>query len=129
MSLEPYATWDRNLPLATDKPDGFPDRAMIPLVTALRAAGFTTYQSCSGHLREGDGTLWIREGPQRGHDPDPFTRIQHVYKGPEGDYWEFWWESLDARRAIAALSEAYGVEPIDPGVIDLPPTDERLRGR
>lgn len=114
MSLDPYATWDRNLVLATDKPDGFPDRAMVPLVTALRAAGFTTYQSCSGHFQKSDGTLWIKEGPQRAYgSDDPFTRIQHVFKGPEGDYWEFWWESFGAEQAIAALSRFYKVEPVD----------------
>ena len=71
--------------------------------------GFTTYQSCSGHFLEGDGTLWIKEGPHKDRWPDVtwFQRIQHVLHGPEGDYWEYHWESHDAAQAIDAIKSAY----------------------
>ena len=111
---DPYVTWGRNLPLATDKPDGFPDRVMVPLVEALRDAGFTTYQSCSGHFQEGDGTLWIKEGPHKDRWPDQmwFQRIQHVWHGPEGDYWEYHWESHDVVRALCEIARTYGVDAL-----------------
>lgn len=110
---DPYATWDHYIKrgLVSDAPDGLPDRAIVPLVESLRAAGFITYQSCTGHFSQGDGTLWIDVGPQVGPWPDTtwFTRIQHVYHGPEGDYWEYWWESTDARNAMREIAESYGV--------------------
>ena len=106
---DPYAVWDATVSRATDNPDGLPDRFLVPLITDLRAAGFVTYQSCSGHFQEGDGTLWIELGPHVDYwiDSASFTRIQHVHHGPEGDYWEYWWESNDAREAVAAIRSAY----------------------
>lgn len=100
-----YATW---LPeLATDEPDGLPDRGMVPLVESLRSAGFTTYQSCYGHDGQGDGCLWIAEAPQFKYDFGPFSRIQVVLHGPEGRAWEWWWEFPNAEAALSILATAY----------------------
>lgn len=58
-----YATWDPAI--ATDEADGLPDRIMVPIVEALRAAGIVTYQSCCGHEPTAgypytsSGTLWL----------------------------------------------------------------------
>lgn len=114
---DPYAVWDATRDKATDKSDGLPDRAMVPLVETLRAAGFTTYQSCSGHFGEGDGTLWIKYGPHKDRWPDTtwFQRIQHVHYGPEGDYWEFHWDCRDADRVIEELVKTYGIAFTPPG--------------
>jgi hypothetical protein len=87
---DPYAAWDANLDKATDEPDGFPDKAIIPYVAALRAARVVTLQSCAGHPGR-DGHLWFQA--DLSHDALGFllasaaiTHVRRLYK-PE-DCWE-----------------------------------------
>lgn len=102
----PYATWDPSK--ATNEQDGLPDIGMVRLVEALRNKGYITYQSCYGHPGEGDGTLWIKEG-RIPHLTGPFVRVQEVHHGPEGHYWEYWWEPHRAEAAVRTLAITFGV--------------------
>lgn len=109
---DPYATW--NPDQATNESDGYPDVKMVPLVEALRTAGYTTYQSCQGHSMpehgyvSRDGGLWIRQAPPYLYSFQPFTRVQHVLHGPEGSLIEFWWTVKECDNAIEEIRIAYG---------------------
>lgn len=105
----PYATWDPSL--ATDEPDGLPDRAIVPLVEALRSRGVVTLQSCAGHPGTDDGCLWVRADSVDGAHlrlfvldvvgRDVFDRVSLTY-WPERR-WEFVWRPENAGIAMAAL--------------------------
>jgi hypothetical protein len=112
MSVGAYVVWDATIMKATDGPDGLPDRAIVPLIEGLRSLGYTTLQSCTGHFGESDGMLWIREAPElrwltRLPNLHPFSRIQHVIHGPEGECWEFWWEPSEWANARDSIQDAY----------------------
>lgn len=109
-----FATWDDAIAAGhvSDDPDGLPDRAIIPLVEDLRAAGIVTLQSCAGHTGSADGVLWVRE---EGTWPacvgdllinaELFTEIKFAYH-PERR-WEIGWLPQDAGMAMARIRETF----------------------
>lgn len=110
---EPYATWKPEL--ATDEPDGMPDRAIVPLVESLRKRGIVTVQSCAGHYGSGDGCLWVKaesvtaeSALQMRGGRSPFSAIRRT-RHPE-DRWEFEWYPLDVDRAMKALEHLVAVK-------------------
>ncbi len=112
--MSAYTTWDEAIAAGdiTDEADGYPDELIVPLVQNLRKAGFTTYQSCSGHAYESDGTLWIKEPPgdMFALNTGVYDRVNQVVIGPEETpYWEFYWPWERRHKAIERLGLIYGV--------------------
>ena len=106
---DPYATWHPSE--ATDAPDGLPDRAIVPLVEALRETGVVTLQSCAGHEGTDDGHLWIRADSVTTKtivrlDRSPFTYIRLQIWPVE--QWELGWDPSQLESAIQVLSTLSG---------------------
>jgi hypothetical protein len=110
--IDNYATWDTSK--ATDEPDGFPDRALVPLITALRRAGRQTLQSCAGHIGSSDGLIWFASDALGDDEVQEillqpvFDRVVRVFK-PE-ERWEIGWNPRDLNAAIAGLAMCLGLE-------------------
>ena len=104
MTTNPYATWDEAIAAGrvTDDADGWPDRAMVPVVAELRRQGIVTLQSCAGHQGSDDGHLWTTQ--LLDVDTAAFSLVRHVTH-PE-ERWEFWWKPADRHRALEALLAA-----------------------
>lgn len=72
---DPWATWDPSL--ATDEPDGLPDRLMVPLVEELRRLGVVTYQSCQGHPGQ-SGCLWVESSGLTIRGAQELSRVEGI---------------------------------------------------